>query len=196
MKKINLLIVLLLSAFILNTAQVKWNFDKSHSNIGFKVDHMIIAEVEGEFNTYEGTFSSPAVDNFEGSDVAFTIELSSINTDNTDRDNHLKSDDFFNAEKFPQITFKGKSMTKVDDKNYKLVGDFTMRDVTKEITLDVEYNGTIQDPWGNTRAGFNLTGEVNRFDYGLKWSKLLETGSLVVGETVTFEIHVELIKQK
>ena len=196
MKKINLIAFLLIAAFLTTSAQVNWNFDKSHTNIGFKVDHMVIAEVEGEFNSYEGTFSSPAEDNFEGSTISFTVDVNSINTDNKDRDNHLKSDDFFNAEKFPKITFKGKSMKKVDGKKYKLVGDVTMRDVTKEITLDVEYNGTIKDPWGNTRSGFNLEGKVNRFDYGLKWNNLLETGSLVVGEIVTIEAHVELIKQK
>lgn len=196
MKKINLAVLLLIAAAISNYAQVKWDFDKAHSNIGFGIDHMVISEVEGEFNGYEGTVISPADDNFEGATINFTVDVNSISTDNTDRDNHLKSDDFFNAEKYPTITFKGKSMKKVDGNDYKLVGDFTIRDVTKEITLDVEYNGTIKDPWGNTRAGFEIEGKINRFDYGLKWNNLLETGGLVVGDMVEIEAHVELIKQK
>lgn len=196
MKRINLIGMMLLAAFLTTSAQVSWKFDKSHSSIGFEVDHMVISEVEGKFTEYEGTFTSPAEDNFEGATVEFSIDVNSINTTNTDRDNHLKSDDFFNAEKFPKIVFKGKSMTKVNDKKYKLIGDLTMRDVTKEVTLDVEFNGNAKDPWGNTRAGFSIEGEVNRFDYGLKWNNVLETGGLVVSEEVRIDIDVQVIKNK
>lgn len=196
MKKINLIAFLLLAFFSANFAQVKWNIDKAHTNVGFKVVHMVISSVEGEFQKYSGTVESPAEDSFDGAKVDITIDVNSISTDNVDRDNHLKSDDFFNAEKYPEITFKSKSMKKVDGKNYKLVGDLTIRDVTKEVALDVKYNGTIKDPWGNTRAGFDLTGTINRFEYGLKWNKVLEAGGLVVSEDVTLDVHIELVKQK
>jgi polyisoprenoid-binding protein YceI len=155
---------------------------------------MVIAETEGNFKSYEGKVVTKD-DSFENAEISLAVDISSIDTDNEKRDAHLKSDDFFNAEKFPQMTFTSKSFTKVDDKNYELVGDLTIRDVTKEVKLDVVLNGTIVDPWGNTRAGFKLTGELNRFDYNLKWNKLMEAGGLVVGETVTINANVELIKQ-
>ena len=122
-------------------------------------------------------------------------EIASIDTDNEKRDEHLRSDDFFNAEKYPQLKFVSKSFKKVDENEYKMVGDLTMRDVTKEVELDVELNGTVVDPWGNTKAGFNLVGEINRFDYNLKWSKALETGGLVVGEDVEIIGKLQLMKK-
>jgi polyisoprenoid-binding protein YceI len=127
--------------------------------------------------------------------IDFTVDVNSINTENEDRDKHLRSDDFFNAEDFPQMSFKSKEMKKVGEKNYKLIGDLTIRDVTKEVEFDVKFNGMVNDPWGNTRAGFKATGEINRFDYGLKWNNLLETGGLVVGEDVEMVINVQLIKK-
>ena len=108
----------------------------------------------------------------------------------------MKSDDFFNAEKFPKISFKGKSLKKIDAKNYKLVGDFTIRDITKEVALDVVYNGSVKDPWGNIKAGFKVKGEINRFDYNLKWNMLMEAGGATVGKTVTLIIDLELQKSK
>ncbi len=187
--------ILLAAIFVTSSvfSQTNWNVDASHTNVGFEVDHMVISSVEGEFNKYEATISTDGTD-FTNANIEFTIDVSSINTDNGDRDNHLKSDDFFNAEQFPQITFKSKSMTKVDGDNWKLVGDFTMRDVTKEIELEVKFRGLVNDPWGNTRVGFAITGEVSRFDYNLKWNNLLETGGLIVGDTVTLNIDLQLIK--
>ncbi|PKL89552.1 MAG: polyisoprenoid-binding protein, partial [Ignavibacteriae bacterium HGW-Ignavibacteriae-2] len=128
--------------------------------------------------------------------IEFTVDINSINTDNEKRDQHLKSDDFFNAEKFPKMLFKSKSLKKESGKNWKMVGDLTIRDVTKEITLDVKFNGTIKDPWGNTRAGFKLTGELDRFDYNLKWNSALETGGLVVSKEVEITANIELIQSK
>lgn len=195
MKTLKLTAVLLFLALSVNFAQTSWAFDKSHSKIGFSVSHMLISETEGNFKEFDGSVTSEG-DNFEGAKINFSADINSIDTDNEKRDGHLQSDDFFNAEKFPKLTFVGKSFTKVEGKKYKLVGDLTIRDITKEVELDVKLNGTVKDPWGNTRAGFNLEGEVNRFDFDLKWNTLLETGGLVVGEDVTILGKIELIKQK
>lgn len=194
MKTLKLLFALLFLSASLTFAQTNWAFDKSHSKIGFSVTHLLITDVEGQFKEFEGTIVSPT-DDFQNSTINFSAEISSIDTDNEKRDNHLKSDDFFNAEKFPKMTFKSKSLTKVDEKNFKLVGDLTIRDVTKEVSLDVLYNGTVKDPWGNTKSGFTLEGVVNRFDYNLKWDAAIETGGLVVGEDVTILAKLQLIKK-
>ncbi|MCX7798464.1 MAG: YceI family protein [Melioribacter sp.] len=191
MKKISLF--LLIISFSLSQAQTKWTFDKAHSKVQFKVSHMVISEVTGQFNNYEGTVES-SKDDFTDAKINFSIDVKSIDTDNEQRDNHLKSDDFFNAEKYPKITFVSKSFKKISGKKYKLIGDLTIRDVTKQVQLDVIYNGTVKDPWGNTRAGFKVTGKVNRFDFGLKWNALLETGGAVVGKNVDIIIDVELLK--
>jgi polyisoprenoid-binding protein YceI len=155
---------------------------------------MVIAETEGTFKSYEGKVLTEN-DSFENAEISLTVDIGSIDTDNEKRDDHLKSDDFFNAEKYPQMTFKSKEFNKIEGKNWELIGDLTIRDVTKEVKLDVVLNGIITDPWGNTRAGFKLTGEVNRFDYNLKWNNIMEAGGLIVGETVTINANIELIKQ-
>lgn len=191
MKKL-LFFVLIVSIGALQ-AQTKWTFDKTHSKVQFKVTHMVISEVTGQFKNYDGSVES-SKDDFTDAKINFTIDVNSINTDNEQRDTHLKSDDFFNAEKFPKITFVSKSFKKVNNKKYKLVGDLTIRNITKQVELDVTYNGTVKDPWGNTRAGFKVSGQVNRFDYGLKWNALLELGGAVVGETVDIIIDVEIVK--
>jgi len=190
MKK-TLFLLIIIAGFI--NAQTKWTFDKSHSKVQFKVTHMVISEVTGQFKSYDGTVET-SKDDFTDAKINFTIDVNSIDTDNQQRDTHLKSDDFFNAEKFPKINFVSKSFKKVGDKKYKLVGDLTIRNITKQVELDVVYNGTVKDPWGNIRAGFKVTGQVNRFDYGLKWNALLELGGAVVGENVDIIIDVELIK--
>ncbi len=194
MKKINLLLVMLLFSAPL-FAQTKWTVDKAHSKVHFSVTHMVISDVTGEFKNYD-VYVETNGDDFTNAKIDFWADVNSISTDNDARDKHLKSDDFFNAAKYPKITFKSKSMTKVGDGKYKLVGDFTIRDVTKEITLDVEYRGMVKDPWGNTKAGFKITGDINRFDYNLKWNALVETGGLVVGKDVKMIIDLELQKVK
>ncbi|MBK7104884.1 MAG: YceI family protein [Ignavibacteriae bacterium] len=192
MKTIKIAVMVFLLAGI-SFAQTNWGLDKSHSKIGFSVTHMIITETEGQFNSFDVKVVSKN-DNFEDAQIDFSADVNSIDTDNEKRDAHLKGDDFFSAEKFPKMTFVGKSFKKVSDKNYKLVGNLTIRDVTKEVTLDVKYNGTVKDPWGNTKAGFKVSGEINRFDFGLKWNAALETGGLVVSEDVTLNINLELNK--
>ena len=195
MKTYKLVVLLLLIVSSITFAQTNWSFDKSHSKIGFSVSHLVITDVEGNFSEFDGKIISSG-DGFENATVEFSAQVASIDTDNEKRDNHLKSDDFFNAEKFPKLSFVSKSFKKVDDKNYKLIGDLTIRDVTKEVELDVVHNGTVKDPWGNTKAGFKLEGEINRFDYNLKWSKTLETGGLVVGEDVTIIGKLQLMQNK
>ena len=168
--------------------QTQWNLDRSHTNIRFTTSHMVVSEVDGNFNEFEGTVTSPG-DDFNGAEIEFTAEVGSIDTGNERRDNHLKSDDFFSAEKFPQIKFKGKLMMEGSD--YYLVGDFTMRDVTKPVKFKTKFNGTIQSSRGR-KAGFKIQGSVNRFDYGLKWDRTIEAGGLVVGEEVEITCNVEL----
>lgn len=193
MKSIKATLVLLVVGFTTLFAQTNWKFDKSHTKVQFTVSHLVITDVTGQFKNFDGQITASKGD-FSDAQVNFTVDIASIDTDNDQRDNHLKSDDFFNAEKFPKMTFIGKSMKKVGENKYKLTGDLTIRDVTKEITLDVKYNGTVKDPWGNTKAGFKVEGELNRFDYNLKWNALMEAGGAVVGKTVYITIDIELNK--
>ena len=187
---------LLLSLIALvTTAQNTWNIDASHTNVNFEVSHMVISDVEGTFKTFDGTVISSESD-FSDAKISFTVDVNSIDTDNEMRDNHLKSPDFFEASKYEKITFTSTKFTKVKGENYLLEGDLTIKGITKKIQLDVVYNGTIKDPYGNTRAGFKLNGKINRFDYGLKWNATLESGGLVVGEEVSIEANVEVVKAK
>lgn len=169
-----------------------WAFDPQHTKIQFTARHMIISEVAGHFNNFD--IKVTAGKDFLDSEAEVTIDVSSIDTGIVDRNNHLKSADFFEAEKYPKIIFKSKKFEKVDDEEYKLYGDFTIRDITKSIELKVIYGGTITDPWGKTRAGFKVLGSINRFDYDLKWNALIETGGAVVGKTINLVCDVELVK--
>lgn len=183
--------------FLINNlnSQTVWKIDPSHSKIGFEVSHMVISSVDGRFDKYEGSITTKD-DDFSTAKIELTIDVNSITTSNEQRDKHLKSDDFFNAEKYPNIKFSGKFLNKISEGKYKLTGDFTMRDVTKQIELDVTYAGMIKDSWGNFRAGFKLTGTINRIDYNLKWNSLLETGGAIVGKDVNLICTIELIKSK
>lgn len=195
MHNLKILAAMLILASTLSFSQTTWKVDKAHTKVGFSVSHLVITDVEGYFKDYDAQITASG-DDFTKANINFTVNTNSIFTDNNDRDNHLRSDDFFNSEKYPQMTFKGKSIKKLGSDKYKLVGDFTIRDVTKQITLDVKYNGIIKDPWGNTKAGFKVTGQINRFDFNLKWNKAIETGSLVVGKEVKLIIDLELIKNQ
>lgn len=175
-------------------AQTNWQLDKSHSNINFSVSHMVVSETSGRFKFFDGKVVAKS-DDFVDSDIEFTIDASSINTEDEKRDGHLKSPDFFDVAKHPQITFKSKSFKKIDGKNYKLIGDLTMRGVTKEVVLDVIYNGTAKSPSGVVKAGFKVMGKINRADFGLKWNKTLDNGGLLVGEEVTLVCNIELDKK-
>ncbi|MGB9664721.1 MAG: YceI family protein [Ignavibacteria bacterium] len=192
----NLLVILIFvsAVYAQNKNESVWVVDKAHSKIGFTVTHLLISEVEGYFKDFDLKVVT-GKDDFIDAKIEFTAKTSSIFTDNDRRDEHLRSDDFFNSEKYPEMKFVSKSFKKVGKNQYKLSGDLTIRDVTKPITLDVVYNGTVKDPWGNLKAGFNVTGQLNRFDYGLKWNALTELGGAVVDKIVKLRIHVELTKQ-
>jgi polyisoprenoid-binding protein YceI len=191
--------ILILSALFLsitfNFAQTgKWGFDDSHAKVGFAVSHFGISETEGKFTKFDGTVLSDKSD-FSDAKIDFTIDVNSINTENDQRDGHLKSPDFFDVAKYPNITFKSKSLKAVGKNKYKLTGDFTMHGVTKPITLDVVYRGTVVDPYKNTKAGFRITGMIDRTIYGLSWNGKLAAGGLLVGNDVDLNVNIELIKK-
>lgn len=169
-----------------------WKVDTTHSKIGFSARHMVISQVEGQFNDF--VIEANAGDDFEDTEVEVTIKTGSIDTGVNDRDNHLRSADFFDAEKHPEIKFKSSSIEKINDEEFKLKGDLTIRDIKNPIELSVIYGGMIKDPWGNQRAGFQIEGKLDRFDYNLKWNSLMETGGAVVGKTIKINCHIELIK--
>ena len=172
-----------------------WSVDTVHSKVNFSVRHMVIAEVTGHFNAYE-LKSENLNGNLENSSLEFSIDTSSIETGISDRDNHLKSADFFDAEKFPHIKFKSTEIKKIDDESFKVKGDLTIKDVTKPVELAVNYGGQIVDPWGNLRAGYNVTGNINRFDFNLNWNNLIEAGGAIVGKNVKINIDIEIFKPK
>lgn len=169
--------------------KTKWNLDTAHSEIGFKVKHMMISTVTGHFEDFNATVATES-DDFKNADFDFAASIGSINTKNTDRDNHLKSNDFFNAEAYPEMTFKSTSFD-----GEKMIGDLTIRDITKKIELDVDFNGIAVDPYGQTKAGFEITGTINRKDFGLAWSAVTEAGSVVVAEQVKLVVDLQFIQE-
>lgn len=171
-----------------------WKLDASHSKIKFSTKYLVISDVDGEFKKIDGTFNSAKPD---WSDLTATLsaDVNSISTDNDMRDKHLKSDDFFNAEKFPGITFKSKSVKNIGGNKMILSGQLTIRDVTKQVDIPVVYNGTVKDPWGNTKAGFKATGKISRKEFNLKYNNAAATGEAVVGDEVEFTIDLVLIKE-
>lgn len=196
MKKLTtILVVLMLTVFSVTAQKTKWTFDKVHSKIQFDVAHLVISEVTGQFQDYEGTVLADKAD-FSDAKIDFSIDVKSINTNDENRDGHLQSADFFDAAKYPKITFKSKSMTEAGKNQYKLTGDLTMHGVTKTVTFDVKYGGTVTDPYGNVKAGFKITGVIDRTDFGLKYNSVLDSGGLLIGEEITITCNVELLKQK
>jgi len=176
-------------------SQKNWVVDKSHSNVKFSVTHLVISEVEGNFTSFTGTMESSKPD-FTDAIIDFSVDVASINTDNDSRDNHLKADDFFDAEKYPKLTFKSLIFKKINDKKYELTGDLTIRDVTKRVKFDVTYGGTVKDGYGNTKAGFKAIATINRFDYNLKWNSITEAGGVVVGPDVNIQLNLEFGQKK
>ncbi|HQF63078.1 MAG TPA: YceI family protein [Anaerolineaceae bacterium] len=173
---------------------MSWQIDTAHSQIQFTVRHLMISKVRGSFEKFSGMValdeSAPA-----NTTVDVQIETGSVNTREPQRDGHLRSPDFFNSEAFPLMTFKSKRVDVVDGHHAKLIGDLTIRDVTREVTLDVEYLGQAKSPWGTTSAGFTATTKINRKDWNLTWNQALETGGVLVGEEVEISIELELVKQ-
>ena len=171
-----------------------YKIDVDHSDIMFKVKHLMISTATGYFKKFDATVETEN-DDFANAKVYFEADIDSVDTKNAQRDAHLKSDDFFNAEQFPKMTFRSTSIEKEGDGEYKLKGDLTIRDITKPVTLDVDYNGSTKDPWGFERAGFEVTGKINRKEFGLKWSAVTEAGGLVVDDIVKLQMNVEFVKQ-
>lgn len=175
-----------------------WTVDAVHSSVTFKVSHMVVGKQKGAFNTFSGTI------NFDGKDYAkasveFSIDVASINTENEKRDGHLKSADFFDAEKFPKISFKSTKVTHVEGNKFKITGNMTMRDVTKEVTFDAAFNGATKLPeqmGGGSKAGFSASATINRQDFGVTWSKTLDGGGLVVGDEVSIDLEIEADQAK
>jgi polyisoprenoid-binding protein YceI len=171
-----------------------YKIDVDHSDIMFKVKHLMISTVTGIFKKFDATLDVNEQD-LSDAKVTFEADVDSIDTKNEQRDGHLKSDDFFNAEQFPKMTFKSTSIERTGDNEYRLLGDFTIRDITKPIELKVEYNGSTKDPWGQERMGFEVSGKINRREYGLKWSAVTEAGGMVVADDVKLAMNVEMVKQ-
>ncbi len=171
----------------------KWNLDAAHSEIQFKAKHLLITTVTGEFKKYEATVETEG-DDFTTATITFTADTASVDTGSEQRDGHIKSADFFDIEKFPKLKFVSTKIEKKDADNFILHGDLTIRDVTKSVTLNVEFGGIAKDPWGGTRAGFNVTGKVNRKDFGLNWNVLTEGGGMLVSEEVKIVASVQLVK--
>lgn len=176
---------------------VEYQIDPAHTQIIFKVRHLGISNVTGRFDVFEGSYAFDP-DNAASSRVEATISAASVNTNEADRDKHLRSDDFLNVEKHPNITFKSKSVTKDpgDSDDYTIVGDLTINGVTKEVELDAEYGGHTTDPWGNERTAFEAETKINRKDFGLTWNKTLDAGGFVVGDEVKITLEVEGIHKK
>jgi len=179
----------------METKKVKWVIDPVHSEIAFKVKHLMITNVKGEFKEFDASIYTSGED-FMTSEIDFWLNPASVNTGDAKRDEHLKSPDFFDVEKFKQISFTGNTYEKVDgDGIYTLYGDLTIRGIKKQIKLDVEFGGTMKDPWGNEKAGFTLNGKINRKDWGLNWNAALEAGGVLVSDEVRISCEVQLVRQ-
>lgn len=174
-------------------ATTKWVLDSSHSEIGFKAKHLMITTVSGKFDKYEGTVETEG-DDLTTAQISFTADTASVNTGSPDRDAHIRNADFFDAEKFPQMRFVSTKFEKINEEKYVLKGDLTIKDVTKPVQLDVEFNGIAKDPWGNTKAGFLINGKINRKDWGLNWNVALEAGGMLVSEEVKLHCEVQVLK--
>ena len=172
-----------------------WSLDPSHSSVHFAVKHMVIAQAKGAFVNYTLKVETKDTE-FIDAKIELEIDVKSINTGSADRDNHLRAADFFDAEKYPAIKFVSKSMTKINDEDYKLIGDITIKGITKPIEFKVNYGGQIIDPWGNLRAGFSIEGSIDRFDFGLNWNTLLEAGGAALGKIVKLQAEIEVVTSK
>jgi polyisoprenoid-binding protein YceI len=176
-------------------ATSKWVLDPMHSEVQFKVKHLVISTVSGFFKSFEGSLETDNED-FTDAKIDFSLDIDSIDTNQSQRDEHLKSPEFFDAAAYPKITFKSTSFTKTDEEDeYELAGNLTIKGITKPVTLDVEFGGAAADFYGNTKAGFEISGKINRKDFGLTWSGVTEAGAVVVGEDIKLLINVQFGKQ-
>lgn len=171
-----------------------WKIDPSHSEIEFQIRHLVISKVRGSFKTFDASVEADN-DDLSNAKISFEADIDSIDTNNADRDAHLKSDDFFNAADHPKLTFTSTSFEKKGDSEYELVGDLTIRGNTKSITLDVEYGGEVVDGYGQTKKGFEVSGSISRKEFGLNWNAVTEAGSVVVSDDVKLLLSVQFVKQ-
>lgn len=174
-------------------SQLKWNLDPTHSEVGFKVKHLMITNVSGNFSAFNAEVTSED-ESFKKAAIVFTADIDSISTNNEQRDTHLKSVDFFDAANHPQLIIKADGLSG-DGENRKLNGTLTLRGVTKPVSLNVDFGGVAKDPWGNTKAGFTVTGVINRKDFGLNWNAPVEAGGVLVSEDVKLHAEIQLVKQ-
>lgn len=175
-------------------AKSQWTVDPTHSSIDFSVKHMMIARVKGSFHSFEANIIADAFD-LTSADIQFSIDMNSIDTRNSDRDNHLRSADFFDIEKYPTLTFQAAAVTKTDDGEYSITGDLSLHGVTRSETFAAAFEGAGKDPWGNEKVGFSATGSIKRSDYGLTYNAVLETGGVLIGDEVKISIEIEAIQQ-
>jgi polyisoprenoid-binding protein YceI len=175
-------------------SKTAWNVDVAHSEVQFKVKHLVISTVTGFFRSFNGTAVSEG-DSFEDAQVEFAIDVNSVDTGQPGRDEHLRNADFFEAEKYPDFRFVSSSLKKEKGDVYKLVGDLTIKGITKEVELLAEYGGTERDPWGNTKVGFEVSGVIDRKEYGVTFNSLTETGGLALGENIKILANIQLAKQ-
>ena len=171
-----------------------YKMDPMHSEIMFKVKHMMITNTTGQFKTFDASMESSA-DDFTNAVISFEADVNSIDTRNEQRDGHLKGAEFFNAEQFPKISFASTSFTKINDESYQLKGNLTIRDITKETELQVTYGGTAVDFYGQTKSGFELTGKISRKEFGLLWNGITEAGNIVLADEIKLNLAVQMVKQ-
>ena len=177
------------------SSRTVWTVDPQHTHVDFSVRHLMISTVKGRFGEVQGTVTFDPTD-ARDAQIDVTIDAASIDTRVTDRDNHLRSADFLDVVKHPTIRFTGRKVERLDQQRYRLIGDLTIRGVTREVPLEVEMQGTVKDPWGNEKAGYSATGVINRHDFGLNWNAALETGGVVVGAEVKITLEGELIRKQ
>lgn len=178
-----------------NAAVSTWTIDPVHSNVEFAVKHMMVSTVKGHFRSFSGTIDIDEA-NPEDSSVTASIETASVDTGEAQRDAHLRSADFFDVERFPQMTFRSTRVERVDDTHWKVVGELTIRDVTKDVVLDTEYEGQIKDAFGKQRAAFTAETVLNRHEFGLNWNGLIETGGVIVGDKVRVTLNIAAVREE
>ncbi|MFN4145451.1 MAG: YceI family protein [Runella sp.] len=174
--------------------QTQWAIDPTHSEVQFKVKHLVISTVTGSFKSFEGSMTTEG-DTFEGAAISFSADIDSIDTNMPQRDEHLKSADFFDAANHPKLSFVSTSFTPKNEETYELVGELTIRGVTKTVILSAVYGGQMVDFYGNNKVGFEVSGKINRKDFGLNWSAVTEAGGVVVSDEVRLHFNIQLVKQ-
>jgi polyisoprenoid-binding protein YceI len=175
-------------------AATKWSIDPTHSNLGFKIKHLMISNVSGSFKNFQAEVATSGED-FSTAQINLTAAMESITTNNEQRDAHLRNADFFEVEKFPELGFKSTKIAKTGSDTFDLFGELTLKGISKPVKLQVEFNGPVKDPWGNERAGFVISGKINRSDWGINFNGVLESGGVILGEEVKIHSEIEIVKQ-